>query len=178
MANVTYASLKLKVDKSVNAFEFNDKTIEVLKYLPIEDKRSLVMVALQNSFIDGIYNDIELEKNFNLNIIYMYTNLSFTAYQRADPDKLYDQMQSSNFIAAVIAHMEEDEYDALLDYLTVIKKELTEYRKSAGSLVSTLINDLPQNAEAAKKIVDTFDPDRYKEVIKFAEAANGGRPIS
>ena len=39
MAKISYANLKLKVDKSVETFDFNENKIEVLKYLPIEDKR-------------------------------------------------------------------------------------------------------------------------------------------
>ena len=33
MAKITYASLKLKIDNSVDTFDFNGNTIEVLKYL-------------------------------------------------------------------------------------------------------------------------------------------------
>ena len=30
---------------------------------------------------------------------------------------------------------------------------------------------------AAAKIVDEFDPEKFQQVIDFATAANGGRPI-
>ena len=38
MAKVSYANLKLKTDKTVKAFDFMGQEIEVLQYLPIEDK--------------------------------------------------------------------------------------------------------------------------------------------
>ena len=38
MSKVSYANLKLKVDTSINTFDFEGNKIEVLKYLPIEDK--------------------------------------------------------------------------------------------------------------------------------------------
>ena len=82
MANkVSYANLKLKVDTSVDTFDFNNQTIEVLKYLPIEDKYDLIMITLQKAEEDGIYNDIKLDMYFHLNLVYMYTNLSFTETQ-------------------------------------------------------------------------------------------------
>ena len=43
MAKVSYASLKLALDKNVNTFDFNGTQIEVKRYLPIEDKMDLVI---------------------------------------------------------------------------------------------------------------------------------------
>ena len=51
------------------------------------------------------------------------------------------------------------------------------YRTTAGAVIQSLINDLPKNAEAAAKIVDSFNPEKYEQVMQFAEAANGGRPL-
>ena len=45
MAKVSYANLKLKIDTNVNTFDFQGQVIEVLKYLPIEDKYDLVMIT-------------------------------------------------------------------------------------------------------------------------------------
>ena len=44
-------------------------------------------------------------------------------------------------------------------------------------MVSGLIDDLPANAEAAAKIVESFDPNQFKAVVDFARYANGGRDI-
>ena len=55
MAKVTYASLKLKTDDSVKIFKINDTEIEVLKYLPIEDKYDLISITLQNSKDSPLY---------------------------------------------------------------------------------------------------------------------------
>jgi hypothetical protein len=49
---------------------------------------------------------------------------------------------------------------------------------SVGATINKLINDLPKNAEAAAKIVENFDPQKYKEVVDFARYANGGRDIN
>ena len=61
----------LKIDTSVDTLDFNNKTIEVLKYLPIEDKYDLIMITLQKAEEDGIYNDIKLDMYFHLNLVYM-----------------------------------------------------------------------------------------------------------
>ena len=58
-----------------------------------------------------------------------------------------------------------------------IKNEQT-YNLSLASMIKTLVNDLPKNAQAAMDMVNSFDKEKYQEVIDFAKAANGGRAIS
>ena len=49
MAKVSYTNLKLKINKEIKEISFNDTKIEVLQYLPIEDKYDLVMITLQKA---------------------------------------------------------------------------------------------------------------------------------
>ena len=51
------------------------------------------------------------------------------------------------------------------------------YNTTMAALIKNVIQDLPKNAEIAKNIVDAFNPEQYKEVLRFAEHANGDRPI-
>ena len=66
MAKISYANLKLKVDKSVETFDFNENKIEVLRYLPIEDKRDLISIVCQNAEENGIYNSLLIDTYFHL----------------------------------------------------------------------------------------------------------------
>ena len=153
---VSFANLKLKIDTSVKEFDFNGSKIEVKQYLPISDKNDLIHITLQKSEEDGIYNDVALEMYFNLNIIYLYSNISFTDKQREDEAKLYDQLQSNGLIDKVIENMNQDEYKNLLASLNIIKEEKLKYKNTAGAVLQSVIEDLPKNAAAAKEIVDSF----------------------
>ena len=177
MAKTTFASLKLTLDKGVNEFKFNDHKIEVKKYLPIEDKIDLVQIALQQSEENGIYNEALLDMFFNLYIVFLYTNISFTDKQKEDLPKLYDLMQCNGLIPKVIANMEESEYHMLLDYMGRIREDRLKYKQTAAAVIQSIISDLPASAEAAAQIVDNFNPEQYQNVIDFARAANGGRDI-
>ena len=177
MAKTTFASLKLTLNKEVNSFEFNEHVIEVKRYLPIESKIDLVQIALQNSEEDGIYNEAKLDMFFNLYIVFLYTNLQFTDKQKEDLAKLYDLMQCNDLIPQIIAHMEESEYEMLLDYMNTIKEDRLKYKQTAAAMMQYIIEDLPRNAEAAAQIVEKFDPEQYQAVVDFAKAANGGRDI-
>lgn len=47
MAKTTYASMKLKVNTETKEIDVNGSKIEVLQYLPIDDKYTLLNVTLQ-----------------------------------------------------------------------------------------------------------------------------------
>lgn len=177
MAKISYANLKLKVDKSVETFDFNENKIEVLKYLPIEDKRDLVEITLQKAEENGIYNPVLLDMYFHLHLVYMYTNLSFTDKQKENEPKIYDTLVSNGFFDKFFEVLDENEYRELMDYIEELKATILHYRNTAGAVLQSIIQDLPKNAQAAADIVQNFDPNKYQAVIDFATAANGGRNI-
>lgn len=179
MANkISYANLKLKTDTTVNTFDFNGNQIEILKYLPIEDKYDLVMITLQKAKQNNIYNPIKLDMYFHLHLVYMYTNLTFTEKQKENEEKIYDTLKSNGFIDAMLDAIEGSEYDDLVTFMDELIEDEMKYSHSASAVLQSIIQDLPANAQAAAEIVNGFDREKYKEVIAFAQEANGGRPIN
>ena len=177
MAKISYANLKLKVDNKISTFKFNDTEIEVYNYLSAEDKYELVMLTLQKAREGKIYNPIKLDVYFHLHLIYMCTNLSFTDKQREDELKIYDTLKSNGFIEAFLNAYSTEEYNDLLKFIDDEIEAEMRYNLSASGILSQFIVDLPKNAEAMQDILNNFDKNKFQEVIKFAQAANGGRPI-
>lgn len=174
---VSYASLKLKVDTEVKTFDFEGNKIEVLQYLPIEDKYSLINIALQSSKEGNIYNQVKLEAIFNLYIVMMYSNITFTDKQKEDLFKLYDRLQSNGIIDSVIMNMAEGEYKELYNLLSKTLEDKLHYDNTAAGVINNLIESLPAQAEEMQKIVDNFDKEKFKNVLDFAKSANAGRPV-
>lgn len=172
-----YKDLNFKVKKDVNTVIINDKEIEVLQYLPVEDKIDLIQITLQKSEENGIYNEMKLEVYFNLNLIYMYTNLEFDITDIEDEFKLYDELESNGVFTSVVEAMADQEYDSLVTYLQLMQENNEQHKLSAVALLQSVIQDLPKNAAAAREIVDSFDPNKYSEVVNFAKNANNGQPI-
>ena len=177
MASINYTDLKLKKSNAIKIFKWDGKDIEIIKYLPIEDKYDIVMIALQKSYEDGIYNPIKLDMYFHLNLIYIYTNIIFTDEERKDESKLYDEITSSGFMDEFLKNIDAEEYKELQETVEEIGNLNMKYQTTAASVLHNLINDLPANAEAAQKIVENFDPNKYQAVVDFAKAANGSRVI-
>ena len=114
---------------------------------------------------------------FNLHLVYLYTDIVFTDEDREDEMKLYDELESSGLLERILDKIPDEEYNTLMDYLKAMRKEISSYKHSAAAMVQKLIVDLPKNAEAAAKIVEDFNPEKYKEVVDFAQHANNNKPI-
>ena len=170
MAKTTYASLKLKTDTSVKEIEFNGSKIEVLQYLPIDDKYSLVNITLQKSKDGSIYHPLKKDMYFHLNLVYLYTNLSFTDKQREDESKLYDTLQSSGLLNLILENIPEEEYEILYSFIEEYERDILNYQNTIAGIVANLIESLPARAEEMQKIVDNFNPENFQEVLNFARA--------
>lgn len=171
MANVSFNNLKLSTNKEVKIAEFNNTKIEVLQYLPVEDKNDLIQITMQKSFMDGYFNEILLDAYFHLNIIYLYTNLNITEKQREDELKLYDKIYSSGLLEVILEQLPEDEYKYLFNMLQEQTKDFLTYKNSAAAVVQSFIQDLPANAAAAADIVNNWDTDKFQSVQDMVQLA-------
>ena len=178
MAKVSFGTLKLKKQETTTTIKIADKDIEVLNYLPIEDKLDLIQITLQKSQVeDGSFDPILIEAYFNLNIVYLYTNINFTEKQREDEMKLYNLLEGNGLLDEIIAVIPADEYNALVEYLNDTIENKINVSGNIGLVVDRLLKELPVNAENAAAIIKEFDPEQFQNVIQFAQAANGNRPI-
>lgn len=178
MSKVSYLNLKLKTDISTETIDWNNNSIEIKQYLPIEEKYNLVMVTLQEAKESNIYNPLKIDLFFHLNLVYMYTNINFTEKQKEDASKLYDNLMSSGLLAQIISKIPTEEYDMLYTYLENVKNDLDKYGQSFKAILDAIINELPEKASEAMKILESFNPEDYKSVIAFAKASNNGNPVA
>lgn len=176
----SYANMKLKVDSSKKTINVPDTdiTFNVFNYLPIEQKYDLIMITLQEAEENGFYNPLKLDMHFHLNLIYSYTDISFTEKQREDEGKIYDALKSNGVLDAFLAAIPEEEYAELYDYLISTQDALETYSRTLVGFLQKFVGDMPKQAEAMADIVKNFDKEKFTEVIEFAKAANGGRDIN
>ena len=148
-----------------------------MQYLPIEDKYDLIMITLQPEKEGNIYNPVKLEIYFNLNLVYLYSNLSFTDKQREDEAKLYDTLMSNGLLNQIIEAIPNGEYNELMEYVGTLETKLENNEKSIAAKLADFMEELPEKMQKAAEIAENFNPEQFQEVINFAAAANGGRPI-
>ena len=175
---MTYSEIvNMDLPCPVKEVVFNDQTILVNQFLPAEDRIDLIEATLRKSYESGLYNPVKLDVYFHVHLVYVYTNIEFTDEEREDEGALYDTMLLSGLLANVLENIPQVQYDSLWNDINRCVANNMAFRNTAAGVISKLIDDLPKNAEAARSIVDNFDPQKFQEVIDFATAANGGRNI-
>lgn len=174
MAKIAFSKLGLTKDKldEFQTVEFNDQTIEVKQYLPIAEKAELISRVLNNSVDDdaGYYNNLKLDMWLALEIVYAYSNISFTEKQKSDPMKLYDLLSSNKLLNLIIGLVPESEFY----YLTKVTHELATaiytYRNSALGILDSIGRDYSNlnldATEIQKKLADPENLTLLKNVVE------------
>lgn len=152
MAKVGFGSLKItKVDDRVNTFTFNEKEIEVKRYLPFSDKLTLIGNAI-NLAADGnrFANPMKIDMYLDLEIMFAYTNITFTDKQKEDLVKLYDMLASAGFFEAMYNVIAEDEASTIHYNAARIAENMYGQMNSVYGIMENIATDYANvGAEAA-----------------------------
>lgn len=170
MAKVGFTKLGLKVNQDINYIEFNEQTIEVKQYLPVNDKLELISNVINASHDDNNFaNPVKVSIFTTLEILYAYTNINFTDKQKEDPTKLYDMLISSGLVAAVINTIPETEYQEVLCGVSDSIDAIYTYRNSVMGILDTISADYSNlnfdATEIQKKIGDPENMALLKQVL-------------
>ena len=164
MAKVTFTKLGLKKKENVKEFTYNEQVVEVKQYLPINDK--LVMISnIINAAQDSMQyaNPVKVEIFTNLEILYNYTNISFTEKQKEDPAKLYDLLEQNGIIEKVVELIPETEYDFLIESTDECIEAVYNYVNSARGIMESVVNDYKDTDLDATKIEEKIkDPENLQ----------------
>ena len=175
---VSYANMKLKVDGSTIVIDLgNDISIEVLNYLPIDKKSKIIANVLEKSYENGIYSPIKLDMYFSLELVYNYSNISFTEKQKEDEIKIYDNLKSNGILDKIIDAINDNEYNDLYTMLVETEDKINNYRKSISGMLAEFSDTLSEKSDFLQQVAETFEPSQFQNVLDFAKAANGGRAI-
>lgn len=170
MAKIPFTKLQLKKKNEVKEFTYNDQVITVKQYLPIQDKLALIGQVI-NSAADeyNFANPVKLDMYLALEIIYNYTNLSFTEKQKEDVVKLYDLLEENEIFDKVIELIPEEEYTTLWEGVVEISENIYNYQTSVLGILDTVSRDYSNlNLEATdiqKKISDPNNLELLKSVL-------------
>jgi hypothetical protein len=169
MALINYKDIDFNksINKELKTFDFNGSEIAIVPYLSINDKYDLVMVTLQKSLEKGIYNHVKMDMYFELHIIYMYTNIQIDNEDREDEAGLYDTFKRSGLIDKVLENIDENEIETLWTYIYEMEEIIMQYRNTFGAVVGSFIEQLPENMEKAKEVVEGFDPEKIQSLTNL-----------
>lgn len=170
MSRVPFTKLGLKKVEDIKNITICDQDVEVKQYLPISDKINIITNVIENSADDNNFaNPVKVEVFANLEIMYAYTNISFTDKQKEDPTKLYDLLEENGVIAAVVEAIPETEYALLLGWIDETINAFYTYRSSIMGIleqVSADYSNLSLDATAIQqKLADPQNLELLKSVM-------------
>lgn len=142
MAKVPFTKLALKKQEEVKTITINNNIIEIKQYLPINEKLELIGRVLNQAADDNNFsNPVKLEVFTALEIVFTYTNISFTDKQKEDLIKLYDVLESNNIFNLIIAELPEAEYETIIDGVQECSNAIYTYRNSILGLLDIISSD-------------------------------------
>lgn len=76
-----------------------------------------------------------------LEVVYAYTNLSFTEKMKEDPFKLYDILVSSGIFAEIVDCIREKDWSEIQENVWATIKNIYDYRNSAMGILDVISAD-------------------------------------
>lgn len=147
MAKVPFSKLQAKVDGEVTKNFYRNLAgeevyYEVKHYLPFEEKLELVSRIINQSIDDnGFYNPMRVKFNMVLEIVYAYTNLSFTEKMKEDPFKLYDILVSTGIFTDIINVIREKDWSEIKESVWDTINNIYKYKNSAMGILDAISTD-------------------------------------
>ena len=169
MAKVSFLKLALPKTSTTGNLDINGQTVEVKKYLPVDEKLELIAEVINQSHDENNFpNPLKVEVFFTIAIVKYYTNITFTEKQLETPTKIYDMfiLGGFNLIKEMIP---ADEYNHLKIALDKTLDAIYAYRNSVLGILDSVSTDYSNlNLDAAgiqKTIADPNNLALLKDVL-------------
>ena len=163
----TFNKLGLKLNTEVTKVTFKDQEIEIKQYLPVEEKLKLISNVINLSADENNFaNPIKLKIFLDLEILYTYTNISFTEKQKEDPAKLYDILQSSGFFRVIFLEIPDAELNSLVKDTQDAVAAVYSYKNSAFGIMENIVADYKDVKLDAEEIQKTLESPTELTLVK------------
>lgn len=175
MAKVPFSKLQASVNTKDTVLSYCNKSGEEIKYevksyLPFGEKLDLVSRIINQSIDDnGFYNPMRVKMFMTLEVVFAYTNLSFTEKMKEDLFKLYDILVSTGIFSDIVNAICEKDWAEIQDNVWTTIKNIYNYRNSMMGVleaVSTDYSGLNLDAtEIKEKLSDTENLELLRDVL-------------
>lgn len=138
--------------------KIGEQEVEVLQYLPINDKLALAERVLNMTLDDtGFLNPVRLEVYTYLEIIRTYTNISITDKMMENAPKTYDLLEMNNILVSIVNAIPEEEYNALIGMIEDSAEHTVKYLTSFVGMMKTVSQDYDATKMNVDEIMNTLD---------------------
>lgn len=175
MAKIAFSKFGLKPNTDVEIIEWGGQSIEILQYLPIQEKLRLIgkVISAAHEEDANYSNPVKIQVFTDLEIVFAYTNISFTEKQKSDLPKLYDLLNSSGLLAVILETIPVEEVNIIANGVIDSTEAIYKYQNSILGILSTLKGDMDMinsiDVEGMKhSLAELADNEFLKEIIAAA----------
>ena len=171
MAKIPFTKLKCKINTDEIPVQIGDETIAVKQYLPIQEKLSLIGRVIEYAHEQdyNYSNPVKTDVIMELEIVFVYTNISFTDKQKEDLPKLYDMLKSSGILKIILDNIPEEEYISILCGIENTTEAIYKYQNSILGLLDGIKNNYNQTEFDVEKLQNAVreisDSSLVKEIL-------------
>ena len=170
MAKISFTKFGLKPNNEIQQIEFNEQTIEVKQYLPVEEKLELITNVLELSHDSNNFsNPIKVQVYTALEMIDKYTNISFTEKQKENPTKLYDLLNGNGLLEKIIKAIPQIEYDEVITGVYNTIDAVYTYQNSVLGILENISQDYSNVkfdvSEIQKQLAETENLGLIKDIV-------------
>ncbi len=164
MAKTTFSNLLKSCKETVQEYTtltIGENEIKIKNYLPFSEKLGLVDNIVNSSYDEntGIYNSAKIKFFTELNLIFAYTDISFTKTQKENLMKTYDELVESGLMAIILEALPED-CEVIMGLAAEQISAIYEYQNSFIGKLTELthqFDNLPVDTEEVYKMLQ--DPE-------------------
>ena len=168
MAKISFTKLGLVKNQDIKTVEWNGQIIEVKQYLPINEKLNLItnVINAAHDSNKNFSNPIQVKVYTDLEILYFYTNINFTEKQKEDVAKLYDLVNSSGLVEAILNVIPDNEYKNIVCGIQDSIDAIYSYQNSILGILDTLKTDYSNLDFDATSIQEKLADPENMELLK------------
>ena len=175
MAKVPFSKLQASINGNDVQISYANKAGEEIKYevknyLPIKEKLELVSrIVNQSVDTNGFYNPMRVKLYMTLEVVYAYTNLSFTDKMKEDPFKLYDILISTGIFKDIVNVICDEDWLEIQEDVWDTIENIYKYKNSVMGILETVSSDYNSlnldATEIQKKIGDPENLELLKAIM-------------
>lgn len=162
-----YIDIDTKYNKDYKTIQWRGSNIKILEYLPIDEKIALIDISLQKSMYNGMVHPLQLKKYYELGLVYMYTDITFSEQDRADEATIYDSLCASGLLNEIIKSIPAKEIQICAEMLKDTKFAIEKHKVSAVGIIETFINILSEEVPNIMKQLEQLTPEQAKRTLEM-----------
>lgn len=170
-----YSDINFDVTQS-NTYEIKcgDAVITVKDVAPTKKISAIIDDIVKKSCDNGICDETKKDAYFWLGLTSLYTDLEID--EDLDELEVYDNLDRQGFFYELEENLP---VVVVTDFAEAVDSQIGQYLAASLSItgiISGLFSDLPQKADEVNELLDSFDINKFQNVMGMAK--NLGMPLS